>query len=169
MKVAVKDANILIDLIEADLLGHWFGLGIETHTTDLVRFEIRRPAQRELLDRFVEAGMLRVEVLEADGLDVVSRCAREHRVSLADASALLLAQRLGAALLSGDAALRTATKSAGVEVRGLIWVFRMVERAVLSKAQAAVKLKRLLEGESFLPQTVCRERIRAWEAAVGNG
>ncbi len=32
MKIAVKDANILIDLIEADLLGLWFRLGIETYT-----------------------------------------------------------------------------------------------------------------------------------------
>jgi hypothetical protein len=31
MKVAVKDANVLIDLVEGDLLGLWFRLGIETH------------------------------------------------------------------------------------------------------------------------------------------
>ena len=31
MKVAVKDTNVLIDLVEGDLLGLWFLLGIETH------------------------------------------------------------------------------------------------------------------------------------------
>ena len=35
MKVAVKDANVLIDLVEGDLLGLWFRLGIETYVPDL--------------------------------------------------------------------------------------------------------------------------------------
>jgi predicted nucleic acid-binding protein len=33
MKAAVKDANILIDLAEADLLGLWFKLDIEMHVS----------------------------------------------------------------------------------------------------------------------------------------
>jgi len=41
-RVAVQDANILIDLELANLFDAWFSLGIETHTTDLVVREIRR-------------------------------------------------------------------------------------------------------------------------------
>jgi hypothetical protein len=59
MKIAVKDANVLIDLIEADLLGLWFQLGIETHTADLVVREegILDPANAVIrLTRAREAG-----------------------------------------------------------------------------------------------------------------
>lgn len=60
MKVAVKDANVLIDLVEGDLLGLWFRLGIETHVPDLVLEEIKNPEQRRIVMAMVEAGNLRV-------------------------------------------------------------------------------------------------------------
>jgi len=51
MKVAVKDANVLIDLVEGDLLGLWFRLGIETHVPDLVLEEIKNPGQRSVASK----------------------------------------------------------------------------------------------------------------------
>ena len=49
MKVAVKDANVLIDLVEGDLLGLWFRLGIETYVPDLVLDEIKHPNHRRIM------------------------------------------------------------------------------------------------------------------------
>ena len=43
MKIAVKDASVLFDLLEAGLLGSWFKLGIETHIPDLVLAEVQKP------------------------------------------------------------------------------------------------------------------------------
>jgi hypothetical protein len=46
MKVTVKDANILIDLIESELLGLWFKLGVETYISDLVQLRFKRSRRK---------------------------------------------------------------------------------------------------------------------------
>ena len=164
MKVAVKDANVLIDLIEADLLGLWFRLGIETQTTDLVRYEIRQPVQRQRIDAFVDAGSLKIVELSSEELLLVQSESRRLKVSLADASAFALARSLGAALLSGDQVLRKAAAAAGVEVRGVLWVFdRLIEDGLISAPKAATRLRHLMGIGSFLPATDCMARLHRWE------
>lgn len=49
MRVAVKDASILIDLAHGGFLTPWFKLGIETLTTDLVMAEIKDPNQNRIV------------------------------------------------------------------------------------------------------------------------
>ena len=68
LAIPVKDANVLIDLIEVDLLGLWFRLGIETHTTDLVIHEIRQPEQSRVISMMVAAGNLTVHSLDSKRL-----------------------------------------------------------------------------------------------------
>ncbi len=165
MKIAVKDANVLIDLIEADILDHWFRLGIETHTTDLVRHEIHRPEQRQALDAHVSRGTLLIAELSAEELHLADDSARRLRVSMADASALALARKLGAALLSGDSLLRKAAAKPGIEVRGVLWVFdELVKQGFLSPSEASDRLKRILVCGSFLPLNECAERFSEWDA-----
>jgi len=163
MKVAIKDANILIDLIEADLLGLWFRLGIETFTTDLVHFEIKKESQRKTLDAFIEAGLLKVESFEPELLQIIGTIKNEHRISMADASTLFLARKLGAVLLSGDERLRKAAKASELDVRGIFWIFdRLLDERLLTKHEACLRLQRLIDCGSFLPRNICDERLRAW-------
>lgn len=58
MRIAVKDSSILIDLAEADLLGLWIQLKIETHATDFVLHEVSRGQQWAQISPFVDAGLL---------------------------------------------------------------------------------------------------------------
>lgn len=60
MRIAVKDASILIDLAEGDLLGLWFRLEIETHTTDLVLQEVKQETQWRRVSPFVDAKLLQI-------------------------------------------------------------------------------------------------------------
>ena len=53
MKAAVHDANVLIDLLHADLLAVSLRLGFEFHVADAVAAEIRNPDQRRMLDSAV--------------------------------------------------------------------------------------------------------------------
>ena len=164
MKIAVKDANILIDLIEADLLGLWFRLGIETFTTDLVRFEVKEASQRKTLGGFIEAGLLKVESCDPDSLQSIVTIKDAHGISMADASTFYLARKLGAVLLSGDGALREAATASSIEVRGVIWVLdHLVEKKLLAKTEACTRLRKLLDCGSFLPRAVCEERFRVWK------
>ncbi len=61
--------------------------------------------------------------------------------------------------------LRKAAKAADIEFRGVFWVFdRLIEEKHLSKADACLRLQRLLDCGSFLPRGVCNDRFRAWKA-----
>lgn len=163
MKVAVKDANLLIDLVEADLLGHWFKLGIETYTTNLVLHEITRSSQREIVGQFVKAGLLNVHVLAPGTMPLAAALALTWKMSIADASAMHLAQELKAALLTGDGAVRRAAQALRIEVHGVLWVLDLlVERSVITPALARISLSALMAGNSFLPRLDCQERLSRW-------
>lgn len=106
MRIAVKDASILIDLAEGDLLGLWFRLEIETHTTDLVLREVKHEAQWRRVSPFVDAKLLQVHPTAAADIGAVVAFSQTHGISLPDASGVFLARRLQACLLTGDRRLR---------------------------------------------------------------
>lgn len=163
MKVAVKDANILIDLIESDLLGLWFKLNIETYVSDLVQLEIVDAEQKKVFDSFVDAGLIMVEPLTSSELIIASKKRATHNISIEDASALIIAQKKNAFLLSGDNKLRTTAEGEGVVVFGIIWIFdRLLEKKLLNPVGAISKLQALLKIGSFLPKAICERRIHEW-------
>lgn len=165
MKVAVKDANVLIDLVEGDLLGLWFRLGIETHVPDLVLEEIKNPEQRRIVLAMVEAGNLKVGTFDSTQVIRIDSYKRAYRVSLADAAAILLAEELQATLLSGDKLVRKGGQSLGIEVRGLLWVFdELVHRELLDAADAALRLNRVVEAGARLPAEEVQARLRNWRS-----
>lgn len=165
MKVAVKDANVLIDLVEGDLLGLWFRLGIETHVPDLVLEEIKSPEQRRLVDAMVEAGNLKVGTFDPTQVPRIESFRREYRVSLADAAAIFLAEQLHAALLSGDKLVRKGGQSLNLDVKGLLWVFdELVQRELLDAADAGQRLDRVVEAGARLPTDEVQARLRKWRA-----
>lgn len=165
MKVAVKDANVLIDLVEGDLLGLWFRLGIETHVPDLVLEEIKNPEQRRIVLAMVEAGNLKVGTFDATQVLRIGFYKRVYRVSLADAAAILLAEQLQATLLSGDKAVRRAGQALNIEVKGLLWVFdELVHRGLLGVADASLRLDRVVEAGARLPAEDVQARLRKWRS-----
>ena len=167
MRVAVKDANILIDLIESDLLGLWFKLGVETYISDLVQLEIHDERQARTLQAFVDAGLLIVESLSPDELQESVIKHTKHRISIEDASALILAQKKKAMLLSGDSTLRKTAEAEGIDVHGVLWVFdRLVEKALLTPADAIAKLQALQALGTFLPQALCDKQIHEWRKRI---
>jgi len=166
MKVAVKDANLLIDLIEADLLGLWFQLDIETHTTDLVLHELKRTHQWRAVSLLAQAGNLKVRQFDPPGLENLRKQSVRLRVSLADASAFVVALELQAILLSGDRRLRNEAQRAGLEVHGALWVFdQLIDASVLSPGDAATKLALARKAGAYLPANECEERLRRWRSA----
>ncbi len=163
MRIAVKDASILIDLAEGDLLGLWFQLKIETHTTDLVLREVRQEAQWRRVAAFVDAGLIQTHKTEGAEIAAVAVFAQGNGISLADASGVLLARRLKAFLLTGDRRMRRAGQGEEVEVRGVLWILdQLVELGVLPKAEAATRLETICAAGSRLPRTECEARLKAW-------
>jgi len=163
MRITVKDASILIDLAEGDLLGLWFQLQIETHTTDLVLSEVKQESQWQRVSPFVDAKLLQVHATTAQEISAVVLFAQAHGLSLPDASGVFLARRLQACLLTGDRRLRRMAETEEIETHGLLWIMdRLVERDVLPKADAAQRLEKMVASGSRLPRVEYEARLRAW-------
>lgn len=163
MRIAVKDSSILIDLAEADMLGLWFQLKIETHATDFVLHEVSRGLQWVRISPFVDAGLIQRHATAAAEMSTVVAFSQANGISVSDASGVLLARRLQAILLTGDRRMRRTGESARIEARGLLWIFDLlVVREVLSKEVAAERLRRLCSGGSRLPSAECDSRLKDW-------
>jgi predicted nucleic acid-binding protein len=113
----------------------------------------------------VDAGLICAQKIESADMAEVVAYHLANRVSLADASGILLARRLKACLLSGDRRMRNAARADGVEVRGVLWIIdQLVEHGVLAKKDASDRLERICAAGSRLPQDECAARIKGWRS-----
>ncbi|MCO5069035.1 MAG: hypothetical protein M9910_10205 [Kiritimatiellae bacterium] len=164
VKIAVQDANILIDLELAGLFDLWFQAGIETHTTDLIRAELENGQHEQALGYF-KSKHIREHRLAYEELQEVARVEREvgNKAKFNDCSVLYLAEKIDAMMLSGDKALRNAGKARQIEVHGTLWIFDLlIEKGLLSGKVAAAKLDSLIRNDRHLPRAECEQRFRKW-------
>lgn len=170
MKVAVKDACVLIDLANGELLDVWFQLGIETFTTDLVIRQVKVEHQWKAVSAFVEAGLLHVETLTGTQIEEMASAFGDSRIGFEDQSALFLAIERKAVLLTGDRRLRLEAGKHDVEVKGLLWVLdELVARGLVPQTLAAVRLRSMRESGARLPNDECEKRLRRWiDCPVGD-
>jgi hypothetical protein len=166
LRIAVQDANVLIDLELAGLLDLWFQTGIETHTTDLIRAELEAGGHGQALAYF-QSGQLIEHGLGFEELLAVAELEREvgNKAKFNDCSVLYLARKLGAMLLSGDRPLRIAGEQRQIEVHGTLWIFdQLVERKLMTGKVAAAKLESLRRECRFFPERECQIRLERWRA-----
>ncbi len=163
MRVAVKDACVLIDLANGELLDAWFQLGIDTFTTDLVIRQVKAEHQWKAVSAFVEAGLLHVETLTGSQIEQMTDILGGSRIGLEDQSALFLAIERKAILLTGDRRLRLQAGIHHVEVRGLLWVLdELVAHGLVPPSLVAVRLRSMRENGARLPNDECEKRFRQW-------
>ncbi len=163
-KVAVNDANILIDFFEIALLDELFQLDLEMHTTDLVVAEITDAAQEKAIRKLINSGKLAVQNLGAAQLAAaVGKQSARPRLSLEDCSVWQLSEKLGAILLTGDGVLRKTAREAGIEVHGSLWLLdELFRAALLDQPTACVKLRELMLANRRLPEKACQDRLKRW-------
>lgn len=165
MKVAVQDANVFIDMELAGLYDLWFQLGVETHTTDLIRAELEKGRHHVTLGYFA-ANTVHVHQLSFQQLLEVQSLTHSvtRRASFNDCSVLLLAIQLDAMLLSSDRPLRSAALTDHIEVHGTLWVFdQLVAAKLLRPAIACQKLRLLLSNNRYLPTEEVKKRFTKWQ------
>ncbi len=157
----VTDANVLIDLHWGQVLRLLASMPDEFVVADVTVAETEEPTAEEI----GRAG-LRQESLPGDGVLVVSELlAGERRISAQDAFALVLAERTGRVLLTGEKRLRALAERRGVEVHGTLWLLeRMIDAEVLAPEQAADALDRMLACGRRLPEENARALTRRWRA-----
>lgn len=166
MRVIVNDANILIDLVELELLPHFFDLEFEFLATELVIDELFEEQHRALLP-YIDNGSLMVEeVSDEDVLQITLIQASKPNLSEQDCSAFYQAQKKEATLITSDNTLRRFAKENNLEVHGHLWVFdHMILAKTITGTRACEKLKELCEvinPKLGLPPEECTKRIKQW-------
>jgi rRNA-processing protein FCF1 len=169
VKIAVKDANVFIDLEAISLFDLWFQLGYITMTTTFIIDELERGGH-ELCLQYVHANMIHVRNYGDNDLGMIDDLYQDiaqQGASVADASVLYLAEQEGAILLTGDKALRTAAKNRKVSYHGTYWIMNeLVKHSLLTPTLAIEKLEYLLnltgEKRRFLPRKEAAELLEQW-------
>jgi len=159
LQPCVIDTSVLIDLQVGRLIRPVFGLPLYLMTTDLLLAEF----QGSDLAQLEELGLVRGELAPAEIEELARLRARYARLSVPDLSALVLAHRVQAILLTGEADLRSIAQRRGLVVHGTLWVLdEMIRHSLIPPVVASMALRRMLHGGSRLPVVECRTRLAQW-------
>ena len=170
MKIAVKDANVFIDLEAMGLLDLWFQLGIPTLTSSFVVMELEDGGHENALaciraGQAVEATISGEEMAGAfaDFQDAHGGAG----LSETDISVIYLVIREDAMVLSGDRLLRITAQARHLEIHGTLWIMdRLVTEGLLHSSLAADRLEALMRRtgseQRFLPKADCESRVSRW-------
>jgi predicted nucleic acid-binding protein len=165
MRIAVKDANVFIDMELMGLFELWASLGYETLTTTMITQELERGNHREAL-AYIETDQITVIAPDTEEVEIFSHELGDA-ISIQDASVLLIALQYEALLLTGDKKLRTNANLFDVKCHGSIWILeQLILNQKLSGRVAAEKLQHLTnpknENMRFLPTQIVEECLRRW-------
>jgi hypothetical protein len=160
--ICVTDANIWIDLHNADLLDAAFELEHTWRTPDIIVADEVLTVPRDIL---VELG-LQVRTLSGEELNRIPPLNRRHsRPSPKDLAILVVADVDGGIVVTGDGPLRRAAEDEGLTVHGVLWVLdQLVERGVVTPTRAAAALTAMMNQGSRLPERPVQNRLRRWQS-----
>ncbi|MDX2046615.1 MAG: hypothetical protein SFU87_07495 [Chitinophagaceae bacterium] len=120
-EIVIKDACILFDLADLNLLADFFQLELTAFTTPQVVGEITNESQWEEISKFIDNGKLAVDAY--GDFVAITKIYDEHPgLSIADSSVLELAIRKDAIIFSSDGSLRKISIKKKLVVRGIIWI-----------------------------------------------
>ena len=164
MDIVVKDANIIIDLLNIGLVQYCRKLNVEFHTTQHVFREIRDTRQKQLRIEMILDGGLIVDEFSGKELEsflqMVEAFDEVNNLSDADCSVIILAQRYKCRLLTSDRKLKRQAESCGLKVNGLLWILdSIVEKGVLTGQEMIPYLERYRETNARAPQNEIEKRI----------
>lgn len=166
MKIAVKDANVFIDMESMGIFDLWFMLGYETVTSELIVLELEDGGHVEAL-AYIRSDQ--ISVINTPLESIAPLFDDNPGISPEDASVLYIALDLNAILLTGDKTLRNVGEVMQVEVHGSIWILdQLVNKGKLAPVVAAEKLQGLIElvgsKRRFLPKKQAQHFIKKWRA-----
>lgn len=167
--IVVSDTNIFIDLVKLDLLGDFFSLPWEVHTTDFVISELTDSGQRSAVTAFIKRHRLTVGKLSIEEVSEVVDRSNETggRVSITDFSVCYYAKKNGYTLLTGDRNLRKVAVAEGLSVHGILFLFdEMVAHSILPPELAVETIAKLKAINTWLPIDEVDDRIKKWSGMI---
>lgn len=160
--VVIKDACILFDLLDLDLLAHFYQLKLTVMTRPEVLAEITDETQLGQIQPYIDNGNLQI-----DGVDVLETAMAiietNPGLSLTDAVVLETASRREATILSSDKSLRNESTRRGIAVRGLLWVLEeLFNQEIISKFKLIEKLQEYPTINKRAPRTEIESIIKKY-------
>jgi hypothetical protein len=161
--VCVTDANIWIDLHNADLLDAVFELEYTWRTPNIIVRDEVLTVDRDLL---VDLG-LDVRTLSGDELNrILTLNGHYPQPSPKDLSVLVVADEDDGIVVTGDGPLRDAAKNEDMTVHGVLWILdRLVEEELITENRAATALNAMLQQGARLPDEAVEERLDGWQSS----
>jgi predicted nucleic acid-binding protein len=162
MKIAVTDANIFIDLIRLEILEYLFRLELDLHTTLNVVHELKAD-QYDIVKPFIKDKSIDIHSLTEEEIIEITTKNYSKKLSPQDLSVIILALKLNAEVLTGDNLLRKYCQKERLEVHGILWIFNLlVEKELIPRNLAFVKLELLISQNNRLPKDECNKRLNDW-------
>lgn len=164
MKIAITDANIFIDLIEANLLDFLFEIDYKIHTTLEVLNELFEE-QEKAVRSFVASKQLYVKVFSPSELTQLYNESFPRGLSIVDQGLIFYAvTNTDYLILSNDGLLRKTVKQRQVEVHGSLWVLDCLHEKKLVSNQRLCKALNHLQKGGFrrLPLKEIELRLSSW-------
>lgn len=165
-RIVVSDTNIFIDLVELGILADLFYLPWQIHTTDFVMDELTDATQFDVVNSYCERGRLTVGMLTPEEVGKLFQMSSSPgcKISPADFSVILYAQKANFNILTGDKQLRTYAEKEGIEVHGILFIFEaLVEHSILPPALATELLQKLKELNKRTPAELIEALIKKLE------
>lgn len=163
-RIAINDANILIDLVKTGLLEASLQLPIVYYTTNII-FEELYETQKEHFRTAIENGnYLIIDISLEEMGEIYHLVPLDPNLSEQDWSAYYFAEKWSCMLLTGDNRLRTRASSSGIEVHGILWILdELVRNQKVTERMACELLEQLMKINRRLPLKECRERLTHWK------
>lgn len=151
MIIVVKDANIIIDIIDLGLYQSIFKLKFKFITSDIIVSEIKRNDQADIIKKMDKLEIVKFD--EQDLIQIINYSNKTKQLSFADCSVIYLSKKENAILLTGDKAVRNFAEGNGIKCHGILWLInQMVENDVITKEQAIQNLNELKYRNNRLPK-----------------
>ena len=163
-RIAIKDANLLIDLFDIDLIDSFFQLNLEFHTTTLIFGELDND-QQKYLKQFIETEKLKIREISILEIETFKNLpVQTRKLSVQDLSLYFYAIELkNCMILTGDNRLRKEAEKIGFEVHGVLWVFEeLVNHNILEKQTAIQRLDELMKVNLWLPVSEFAKLTEVW-------
>jgi len=137
---------VFFDMMSIEILPDFFGLDFEICTTDFVVAEIKKIEQADQIQTFIRSKQLTVFKFTVEELEAVLNLKTTRNLRrITDKSVLWKALELKCTLLTGDKNLRNEAQEQGLEVRGSLWVIRILAEKDKIRATQAIQFLELLK------------------------
>jgi len=151
-QIVIKDACVLFDLIDLNLMDEFYELNFSVYTSPAVIFEITNEYQLQIINRHIQEQNIIIDYLGNDEF-TFSIFYETSGLSITDCSVIELAIRRKGIILTSDKSLRIESKKRNINVHGVLWIIEeLVNELIISVDNGLEKLEKYYDINPRIPK-----------------